>query len=264
MNALDAIRSADGDERARLAKLYLDELEPVLTGQADRDPAMDPVSRGRFDPAKRREGADWPAHAHTMIGQRRLRSLRQMAEAVIERGIPGDFIETGVWRGGACILMRAVLAAHGVTDRRVFVADSFQGLPSPDTSSYPLDAEYVRWPMPQLAVPLEEVKRNFAHYGLLDDQVVFLPGWFRDTLPIAPIDRLAILRLDGDMYQSTTEALEALFPKLSAGGYLIVDDGHLESCMQAVKDFRARHRIKTRGRWIDRMGFYWIKEQDAE
>ena len=102
MNALDAIRSADGDERARLAKLYLDELEPVLTGQADRDPAMDPVSRGRFDPAKRREGADWPAHAHTMIGQRRLRSLRQMAEAVIERGIPGDFIETGVWRGGAC------------------------------------------------------------------------------------------------------------------------------------------------------------------
>jgi len=260
VDALDAIRSADGDERTRLAKLYLDALEPVLTGQADRDPAMDPVSRGRFDPAKRREGADWPAHAHTMIGERRLHSLRQMAEAVIERGVPGDFIETGVWRGGACIMMRAVLAAHGVTDRRVFVADSFQGLPSADLSSYPLDVEYERHPMPQLAIPLDEVKRNFDRYGLLDDQVVFLPGWFRDTLPTAPIERLAILRLDGDMYQSTTEALENLFPKLSPGGYLIVDDGHLESCMQAVKDFRARHGIATRGRWIDRMGFYWIKE----
>jgi len=260
VNARDAIRPTDRGDRARVAALYLDTLERILTGQIYRDPAMDPVNRGRFDPAVRREGADWPSQAHTMIGLRRLRSLRRMAEAVIERGIPGDFIETGVWRGGACIMMRAVLAAYGVTDRRVFVADSFEGLPPADATKYPLDAGYDRVPMPQLAISLDEVKRNFGSYGLLDERVVFLPGWFRDTLPTAPIDRLAILRLDGDMYQSTAEALENLYPKLSPGGYVIIDDGHLKSCMQAVVDYRTRHGIGTRGRRIDRMGFYWIKE----
>ena len=75
-----------------------------------------------------------------------------------------------------------------------------------------------------LAVPEEEVKANFRRYGLLDDQVRFLPGWFKDTLQDAPIDRIAVLRLDGDLYESTIQALDALYPRVSPGGFCIIDD----------------------------------------
>jgi O-methyltransferase len=87
----------------------------------------------------------------------------------------------------------------------------------------------------ELAVSLEQVKANFDRYGLLDDQVRFLKGWFRDTLPVAPIERLAVLRLDGDMYESPMDTLVNLYPKLSEGGYVIVDDyGAIPACRQAA------------------------------
>ena len=137
--------------------------------------------------------------------------------------MPGDLIETGVWRGGAAIFMRGVLAAHG-DPRTVWVADSFQGLPKPEPRSIPGRRGRRALAAGLLAVSLDEVKANFGRYGLLDDQVRFLPGWFRDTLPTAPIERLAVLRLDGDLYESTIVALESLYPKLSPGGFVVVDD----------------------------------------
>jgi O-methyltransferase len=107
-------------------------------------------------------------------------------------------------------------------------------------------------------VPLEEVKANFARYGLLDDQVRFVPGWFRDTLPGAPIERIGLLRLDGDMYESTYVALEALYPRLSPGGYLVVDDyGAIPSCRRAITDYRAANHIEDPIHEIDWTGVYW-------
>ena len=148
------------------------------------------------------------------------------------------------WRGGATIFMRAVLKAYGVTDRYVWVADSFEGLPPPETGKYPHDAGDRLHEARELAVSLEEVKANFERYGLLDDQVRFLKGWFRDTLPAAPIERLAVLRLDGDMYESTMDTLVNLYPKLSEGGYAIVDDyGAIPACRQAVNDYRSANAI---------------------
>jgi O-methyltransferase len=97
--------------------------------------------------------------------------------------------------------------------------------------------------MPVLAVSIDEVRRNFQRYGMLDNQLKFLVGWFKDTLPRAPISRLSILRLDGDMYQSTMESLDNLYGRLSCNGYVIVDDYALPGCRQAVHDFRARHNI---------------------
>lgn len=211
-----------------------------------------------FVESNRAEGLDWPARAHTMIGLKRLRNIRDCVEDVLVRQVPGDLIETGVWRGGATILMRAVLKAHGVTDRRVWLADSFTGLPLPDPQRYPKDAGDKHHTQPQLAVSAEQVRANFRRYGLLDDQVQFLEGWFRDTLPTAPIDRLAILRLDGDMYESTIVALEHLYDKLSPGGYVIVDDyGCIASCRQAVHDFRTSHQITAPIRPIDWSGIFW-------
>jgi O-methyltransferase len=203
------------------------------------------VRRVPFDPELRAEGRDWPPSAETMTGITRLDHLQACIEDVLTRRVPGDLIETGVWRGGTTIFIRAALKAYGDAERRVWVADSFQGLPKPDAERYPADADDRHWTRGELAVALDEVRANFARYGLLDDQVRFLPGWFRDTLPAAPIERLAVLRLDGDLYESTFVALQALYPKLSTGGYVIVDDYFaVPACRAAVDDFRAEERIR--------------------
>jgi O-methyltransferase len=217
----------------------------------------------RVSAGTRAEGRDWPLGAETMIGLRRLDNLEECIVEVIRDGVPGDLIETGVWRGGATILMRAVLNAYGDTDRVVWVADSFQGLPEPDPGRYPADAGDRHWTWPQLAVSLEEVRKNFARYGLLDDRVRFLVGWFRDTLPEAPVERLALLRVDADMYESTMDALTYLYPKLSPGGYVIIDDyGDVPGCRGAVDDFRAEHEITQEMRKIDRAGVFWRRAED--
>jgi O-methyltransferase len=179
----------------------------------------------------------------TMLDQVALDHLDSCVRTVVREEIPGDFIETGVWRGGACILMRALLAVTGDTTRRVWVADSFEGLPKPNASLYPADSGDTLW-TDTLGVSVDAVKRNFEKYGLLDDRVIFLKGWFKDTLPTAPIERLAIMRLDGDLYESTIQALEALYPKLSVGGFCLIDDyGAIPACAKAVHDYRDAHGI---------------------
>jgi O-methyltransferase len=209
------------------------------------------------DSTAREEGLDWPASAETMIGLKRLDNLQYCIVDVLTKGIEGDFIETGVWRGGAAIFMRAVLKAYGVRDRRVWLADSFQGLPKPNAKVYPADARDTLWQIALLAVSLDEVKENFRRYNLLDDQVHFLEGWFRDTLPIAPVERLALLRLDGDLYESTILALTHLYPKLSLGGYVIIDDYALPNCRLAVEDFRSNRCITEQLQSIDQHACYW-------
>ena len=196
-----------------------------------------------FSADERKEGRIWPGYADTMIGLKRLDNLQFCIEKTINDKIEGDLIETGAWRGGACILMRAVLAAYGIKDRKVFVADSFEGLPKPDTDKYPKDKGDKHYIHDFLAISQEDVENNFKRYGLLDKQVVFLKGWFKDTLPNAPIEKLSILRLDGDMYGSTIESLENLYPKLSKGGFCIIDDYALAGCRSAVDDYRKKYQI---------------------
>ncbi|HEY2703997.1 MAG TPA: TylF/MycF family methyltransferase [Candidatus Dormibacteraeota bacterium] len=211
-----------------------------------------------YDLDKREQGLDWPLHAVSMIGLRRMDNLEHLIRDVLRRGVPGDLIETGVWRGGATILMRAVLKAHGDTERSVWVADSFQGLPRPDAETYPVDAGDPHHTFDNLVVSLEEVRRNFERYGLLDEQVRFLPGWFRDTLPEAPISKLAVLRLDGDMYESTMVALRALYPRVSPGGWVIVDDYALKGCRAAVHDFLDEIGMHPADlQTVDWTGVYW-------
>lgn len=213
----------------------------------------------RYSDAQRSGGEVWPGYADTMAGLHRLDNLEHCVRRVIADKVPGDFIETGVWRGGSCILMRAILKALGVTDRRVFVADSFEGLPRPEMDRYPQDKGDQLYDYDFLAVSEDSVRGNFARYGLLDDQVMFLKGFFADTLPDAPIEKLAILRLDGDMYSSTMDALGALYHKLSPGGFCIVDDYALPTCAQAVGDFRDAQAITEPMEKIDNFAVYWRK-----
>lgn len=234
---------------SELAEAYLSLLQEALIGSLTRDPAhrMIPWKKGTgaaletvdFDPDARDKGLDWPLTAFSMIGRQRMLNLRSLVTDVVERGVPGDLVETGVWRGGACIFMKGILRAMGDRGRTVWVCDSFEGLPLPDPA-YPADDGIDLQQYGQLAVTQEDVAENFRRFGLLDDRVRFLKGWFKDTLPTAPIDRIAVLRLDGDLYQSTMDALSALYPKVSPGGYVIVDDYHaFEACSRAVHDYLA-------------------------
>lgn len=195
---------------------------------------------------------------HTMIGRARLDNLHSCLEQIHRDAVPGDLIETGVWKGGATIFMRGFLQAHGISDRLVWVADSFEGLPKP---SRPEDQgwDLSKETMPYLAVSLEEVRELFARYELLDDRVRFLKGWFKDTLPGAPIERLALLRLDGDLYESTMDAISSLYHKLSPGGFLIIDDYNLPPCAQAIGEFRERHKVDEELIRIDEQSAFWRK-----
>jgi len=210
---------------------------------------------------RRQEGTDWPAFAHTMVGIKRLDNLQNLIETILKNNVPGDFIETGVWRGGSSIFMRGVLKAHDVKDRTVWVADSFEGLPKPTNEIDAKDPAHILHGESLLAISLDTVKQNFSRYGLLDDQVKFIKGWFRDTLPTAPVTRLALMRLDGDFYSSTMEALTALYPKLSAGGFVIIDDYFcIEACKQAVSEFREAHKIQSALITVDSSAVYWRKD----
>lgn len=214
------------------------------------------------DAEGRLEGRDWPPFAETMIGRRRLDNLVDCVTTALRDDIPGDLIETGVWRGGSTILMRGILAAWADGDRRVWVADSFEGVPPPDAERYPADRGVRLDGISNLEVSVEEVRSNFARYGLLDEQVVFLPGWFKDTLATAPIDALAVMRLDGDLYESTMDALRALYPKLSVGGYVIVDDyGGIDACRQAVSDYRRAEGVDEPIQAVDWTGIYWRRQR---
>lgn len=207
--------------------------------------------------ADRLVGRDWPQHGETMIGLARLENLQHCVEDVLANDVPGDLIETGVWRGGAAIFMRAILAAHDDPTRQVWLADSFRGLPPPDAVTYPADEGLDFSGSQTLAVGIEEVRANFERYDLLDDRVRFIEGWFADTLPSAPVEQLAVLRLDGDLYGSTIEALRPLYPKLSVGGYVIVDDYHIDACRKAIHDYRDEHGITDEIISIDRNSAYW-------
>ena len=104
------------------------------------------------------------------------------------------------------------------------------------------------------------MKNNFRKYDLLDERVQFLKGWFKDTLPTAPIEKLAILRLDGDLYESTMDSLTNLYHRVSQGGFIIIDDYVLPTCEAAVTDFRKATNIQEPLVRIDNYAVYWRKQ----
>ncbi|BBH17088.1 methyltransferase MtfB [Nocardioides baekrokdamisoli] len=270
------------------ADSYLTLLAETLTryqrGQHLR--AVDPLGRGRVvtgavrtasgllarqglvvarpvpsDDAAREIGKEWPYDgAETMIGLKRLANIRQCIETALADGVPGDVMECGVWRGGAAIYMAATLAVHDATDRAVWLADSFEGLPAPETQRYAKADQLDLSDIAHLAVGLEEVQANLRKYHLLGDNIRFLQGWFKDTLPTAPVESLAVLRLDGDLYSSTMDVLVSMYDKVSVGGFILVDDyNDLAECREAVTDFRAERGITDEIVPVDWTGVYWRK-----
>jgi O-methyltransferase len=268
-------RYAPRAREARLRKRYLDLLEAAVThtlyhppDRGDRpaeitgafvaeiEAAGEMLEVGRAIRA-RNEGRDWPRYAPTMVGGKRLRNVRELVERVLGDGVDGDLIEAGCWRGGVGVMMKGILEAYGDEERRVWLADSFAGLPEPDPERYPADAGDINYTAESLAIPVDEVRGNFRRFRLLDERVRFVEGWFRDTLPRLAGEHWAIVRLDGDLYESTMDGLVNLYPQLVAGGFLIIDDYGFPNCRQAVEDYRREHEITEPITEVDWTGAYW-------
>jgi O-methyltransferase len=204
-------------------------------------------------------GMDWPLQGLTMIGLNRLDDLQACVESVLDEEIDGDVIEAGAWRGGAAVFMRALLDTRG-DERTVWVADSFQGFPSTDGS----DDDAARLGSYDfLAVPVDEVRANFARFGC-ERNVRFLPGFFEETLGALAGRRWSILHLDADTYEATRLALEHLYPRLAVGGYVVVDDyGAVRGCREAVEEFRRSNGIAEPLEKVDPMCIRWRRQSEA-
>lgn len=218
------------------------------------------VRAKRYQPELREQGLDWPMFGLTMAGLRRLDNVQFCIEDVLANNVPGDFVETGVWRGGSSIHAKAVLRHHGVNDRVVWCCDSFEGMPIAKEKDLSIESDSDFSDRDYLVATQEQVANNFRKFDLLDDNVRFLKGWFCDTLPNAPIKQISILRMDGDLYESTMDALTNLYAKVSAGGYLIVDDyKSWTGCRTAIDEFRKQHNIQDPIIDIDAHSVYWKK-----
>lgn len=249
---------------AQPARLYLRLLRRCLIRDLFPDQRYEPGDLDRalaYSRDLRLLGLDWPTEADTMVGMKRLENLQECCLSAIGDGIPGDFVETGIWRGGCGILMRAVLEASEDSDRKVWQFDSFEGLPKPDAGSFPADQDDQHWTFGSyLGVDLDQVRANFAKYELLDDRTIFIKGWFRDTVPHSEVGPISVLRLDGDMYESTWLVLTHFYPKLSPGGFIIIDDyGAIPSCKAAVDGFRRERSIVSPMNTVDWTGVSWRK-----
>lgn len=244
-----------------LLKIALCDLAGASTLSVGADADGTVMSRELRDDARRLRvaGMDWPLQGLTMVGLGRLDDLQRCVEDVVADGVEGDLIEAGSWRGGASMLMRATLDTLG-DERTVQVADSFQGFPELDDA----DEHGARLSAFEfLSVPEQEVRDSFARLGL-DRGIEIVPGFFEQTLVGLVGRSWAIVRLDADSYEATRLALDCLYPGLSVGGYLVIDDyGSFDGCRQAVDEFRREHGIGEPIEGIDHTGARWRRSSDA-
>jgi len=178
---------------------------------------------------------------HTMVGVHKLDWLQAMIEGLLKDKIPGDLVECGAWRGGASIYMKGVLEAlEPYGKRQVLVADTFRGFPKAHDT---VDTD--GWALQNFGVGgADAVRSTFQRYGLFDERVHLLEGLFNETLPNAPTQHIALIRLDCDMYRSTLDALDALYDKVSKGGIIVHNNWQYTSARKGFLDFRRQRHIE--------------------
>ena len=254
-----------------LVRSYLQTLKLSLTGEllktdsfAPGTGAVNQLQKKPFDAHLRRQGLDWPAHGLTMVGRMRLENIERLLLHMIDAQVPGDFVECGVWRGVSSLFARGVLKALIANDRTVHLVDSFNGLPK---ASQERDRD-VWSEMDFLKVSLEEVQEPFRQLGLLDHGVAFHKGFFQHSLPplrkqlLANAKKIAVLRMDGDMFESTMDILYNLYDLVSVGGCIIIDDFSITEAREAVATFLKHHGLVVEYVTIDETASYFCKERE--
>jgi hypothetical protein len=188
---------------------------------------------------------------YTMIGFERLFALVTAVRYLAQGGVPGAFVECGVWRGGATAATALTLKAAGAAPRDTYLYDTFEGMPRPGNEDRNFNNEDAAATFAEKrtaddradwnVASLEDVRENFRRLGLEPGRFHFVKGMVEDTLPAqAPAGDIALLRLDTDWYKSTRHELLHLFPKLAPGGVLIIDDyGDWRGARKAVDEYLA-------------------------
>jgi len=205
---------------------------------------------------------------YTMVGRRGLLVTYDIANKIEEGNIDGCFVECGVAKGGCSALM-AIVAGDNKSGRKVWMFDSFEGLPEPTAEDEPTVVDLIRQDKSRSALQkgyclgtYEQVSNLlFSALGLGRENIFLVKGWFQDTLPEHKdrIGEISFLRIDGDWYESTKCCLENLYDNVVAGGYVLVDDYHLPGCRKAVDEFLYKRRLNVKLTPDGRGGGYFVK-----
>ncbi len=197
------------------------------------------------------------------VDDNRCNHLWQVLEEIADRKIEGDLVETGVYKGGTSIIM-AYFNKQYKLNKRIWCCDSFKGCPDPKETRLGAHHDETHG-KGDFTCDLQTVKNNFMKYEVLSKHIEFVEGWFEDTMPrvASRIDKIALLRFDGDLYSSTLDVLNNLYPKVVSGGFIIIDDFCLPACEAAVREYLNANNLKVQinnplnsG---DTCGSWWIK-----
>lgn len=206
---------------------------------------------------------------YTMTTPKRCSVLWDICQSTLRNNVPGAFVECGVWKGGSAAIMGLALR-HAGPMRPLHLFDSFEGLPQPGKQDGEAAAAYSEGQAGGALTSIHKCEASLAEVrGYLIDrlrlpqkELFFHVGWFQNTVPVvAPqIGPIAVLRLDGDWYESTRICLEHLYPLISPGGALLLDDYYCwAGCRKATDEFRAKQGISTPISRIDREAVFWRK-----
>jgi hypothetical protein len=200
----------------------------------------------------------------TMTSKERVFALRQSVQYVVNHDVPGHVVECGVWKGGSMMAVAKTLIKCDASDRMLYLFDTFEGMPQPTNADRsakgPAAAELYNQFDQWCYSDLDEVKRNLNDTGYDPQNMVFVPGKVEDTIPQYAPDPIALLRLDTDWYESTYHELVHLYPRLSPGGVLILDDyGHWSGAKKAVDQYFAENNLNLFLNRIDYSGRLCIK-----
>jgi len=206
----------------------------------------------------------------TRTGPERIQALLTATKYVVRSGISGDMVECGVWMGGSMMVVARALRRMNEVSRNLHLFDTFAGMSSATAKDRDFRGKEATRLMAQARrssddiwalAPLETVKKNMESTGYPSERIHYKVGRVEDTLPGEAPEQIALLRLDTDWYESTRHEMEHLFPRLTPGGVLIVDDyGHWEGAKRAVDEYIESHGLKILLNRIDYTGRMAIKQ----
>jgi O-methyltransferase len=192
------------------------------------------------------------ARDYTVVGPERLAVLYTAVSRANGDGLPGDIVECGVLNGGSA----AVLASNMGADRKIWLYDSFEGLPD----AAPQDGAKAKLEVGTAVGSIEKVQEVLAKVGVSSDRYIIRPGWFTDTFSLPKPDTVAVLHLDADWYEATLLGLETFYDRIPDGGWVVLDDfGYWEGCRKGFYEFCRRTGIEPLVRRGDCSQLYWIK-----